>query len=356
VMKLDNLSMDRDQGGLEAKQTLPVTAQTANDVFDSGRGNNDQINSVFISMVRAAGLTAYAMRVSNRDENIFDPNYLTMTQFDDDITVIDLNGKELFLDPGTRFCPFGHLSWKHAATSGIRQIAKGTEIAQTPPEPVGAGQVQRIANLTIDAQGRVTGTLKVSYLGTAAIDWRQIESVYGDAELRKRIKGQLAKALPPEMEFEVSSIDNMAQYDEPLTIVASLKGAIGSIEGAHIVTKADLFEARTTSRFQPDTRELPVYLPTRELVRDAFRINFPASFRSVSLPANINLDMNGDAAYKFATESTATSVTIRRTYALGRTDYPVQYYNDIRAFYLKMTAKDQESIVLEFPSSGGGNK
>jgi hypothetical protein len=346
VMKLDNLSVDRDQGKLEAKQALPVAAQNANEILDAGRGDNDQINSVFVSMARAAGFTAYVMRVSNRDRWIFNPDYLTMGQFDDDITVVELDGKELFLDPGTRFCPFGHLSWRHAAVTGIRQTKNGTEIAQTPQEPVDAGQIHRVANLTIDAQGEATGTLKLSYLGTSAIDWRQIGAVYGDAELRKRIKEQLEKTLPAQMEVGISYIGNLGEYEEPLTIVASLKGPVGSSDGKQILASADLFEARSTPRFQPETRELPVYFPGRELVRDAIRINFPESIRLVSPPANANLDLKEAASYQLSAESTASSVTIRRNYALGRIDYAVPYYNVVRAFYTKLAAKDQEPIVF----------
>ena len=155
------------------------------------------------------------------------------------------------------------------------------------------------------------------------------------------------------MEFEVSSIENMDQLDEPLTIVASAKGALGTNDGARIVTKADLFEALTSPRFQPQTRQLPIYLPARELIRDAIRINFPASFRPASLPADLTLSLKDAATYKFATESTPTSVTIRRDYALGRIDYSAQYYNDVRTFFSKMTTKDQEPIVLEAASSAG---
>lgn len=346
VMKLDNLSVDRDQGKLDAKQALPVAAQNANEILDAGRGDNDQINSVFVSTARAAGFTAYVMRVSNRDRWVFNPDYLTMGQFDDDITVVELDGKELFLDPGTRFCPFGHLSWRHAAVTGIRQTKNGTEIAQTPQEPVDAGQIERVANLTIDTEGRATGTLKLSYLGTSAIDWRQIGAVYGDAELRKRIGEQLEKTLPAEMVVEVSSIENLAEYEEPLTIAANLKGPIGSSDGRQIAAKADLFEARSAPRFQPETRELPVYFPGREFVRDAVRINFPESVRLVSTPANMSLDLKDAAKYQLTAESAASSVTVHRDYALGRIDYAVPYYATVRAFYVKLGAKDQESIVF----------
>lgn len=347
VMKLDNLSVDRDQGKLGEKQALPAAAQNANEILDAGRGVNDQINSVFVSMARAAGFTAYVMRVSNRDRWIFNFNYLSMGQFDDDITVVELDGKELFLDPGTRFCPFGHLNWKHAAVTGIRQTKNGTEIAQTPQEPVNAGQIQRIANLTIDAQGEATGTLKLGYLGTSAIDWQQIGAVYGDAELRKRIKEQLEKTLPAQMEVEISSIGSLGDYEEPLTVVASLKGPVSSIDGKQITASADLFEARSARRFQPETRELPVYFPRCEFVRDAIRINFPESIRLVSAPANANMGLKDAAGYQLSAESTASSVTIRRNYTLGRIDYAVPYYNAVRDFFTKLAAEDHEPIVFE---------
>lgn len=352
VMKLDNLSVDRDQGKLDAKQALPVTARNADDVLDAGRGDNDQINSVFVSMARAAGFTAYVMRVSNRDEWVFSPDYLTMGQFDDDITVVDLNGKEIFLDPGTRFCPFGHLGWKHAATTGIRQVKNGTEITRTPQEPVDAGQIQRVANLTIDAEGRATGTVRLSYLGTSAIDWRQIGAVYGESELRERIREQLEETLPAQVDVEVTSIDHLADFEEPLVIDATLKGPIGSVNKTRIRFSADLFEARSMPRFRPETRELPVYLRSREYVRDAIRINLPESVHVISKPTNLNLDLENAAIYQLSGESTANSITIHRNYALGRIDYAVPYYKDLRAFFTKMSAKDQESVVLECSSGG----
>lgn len=351
VMRLNNLSVDRDQGKMEASQVVPVAAPNANDILDQGRGVNDQINSVFLSMARAAGFTAYAMRVSNRDKWIFDPDYLTMGQFDDDITIVELDGKELFLDPGTRFCPFGHLDWRHAAVMGIRQTKNGTEIAQTPPEPVDAGEIERIANLTIDAQGQAAGTVKLTYLGTSAIDWRQVGAIYGEAEIHKRIAEQLEQTLPAQMEVGTVSVDHLAEFEEPLVIVANVRGPLGSIDSAQIRVAADLFEARSTPHFRPETRELPVYLPSREYIRDAIRINFPQSVHVVSIPANLDLDLKEAARYKLSAESTATSVTIRRDYALGRIDYAVPYYRDVRAFYLKLAAKDQDSIVFERSSA-----
>jgi hypothetical protein len=47
-----------------------------------------------------------------------------------------------------------------------------------------------------------------------------------------------------------------------------------------------------------------------------------------------------------ASESTPTSVTIRRNYTLGEILYMPKEYTDLRAFYNKFETKDQESVVL----------
>jgi hypothetical protein len=64
-------------------------------------------------MARAAGLKAYVGIVTNRDRNLFLKNYLTLPQLDDVTAVVNVNGKDQFFDPGTRFCPYGHLPWEH---------------------------------------------------------------------------------------------------------------------------------------------------------------------------------------------------------------------------------------------------
>jgi hypothetical protein len=74
----------------------------------------------------------------------------------------------------------------------------------------------------------------------------------------------------------------------------------------------------------------------------------------VSAPENANLEMKDAASYQLSAESTASSVTIRRNYALGRVDYAVPYYKVVRAFYTNLAAKDQAHIVFGLPSSVGG--
>jgi len=342
VMKIDNLSTDRDQGAPPTPQPYP---KSADEVLTLSRGDNDEIALLFVAMVRAAGMSAYSMRVSNRDEYIFSRSDPNAGQLDDNIAIVEVNGKELFLDPGTRFCPFGHLFRRHAATTGLRQVKGGAEIAATPSEPVDGNQVQRVANLSINAEGEATGTLKATFTGTAGINWRQAAAV-DQAAFRKKFKESWGRRLPEGMEVEVSSADKLEQFDEPLTIVATIKGSIGTVEGGRILAAADLFEARSNQLFQSETRLEPVHFRLPEIVLDAIRINFPESMQVAALPAGASEKMRRSASYEFTSESAANSVTIRRSYAIGQLIYPVSDYPELRSFYSGLQTKDREPIVF----------
>ena len=107
--------------------------RTVDRVLEKNEGYRDEIARLFWAMARAANLQAYAMRVADRDEYFFQQNVPNPAQLTSEIVIVMVDGKEIFLDPGTPLCPFGHLAWQHTSTQGIRQTADGsTALAATP--------------------------------------------------------------------------------------------------------------------------------------------------------------------------------------------------------------------------------
>jgi hypothetical protein len=355
VMLLDNTSTEREQGVPHRPQVGQVPLKSADEVLAAGRGSNDQLNSLFIAMARSAGITAYVMRVSDRDRSIFNPTDMTMSQLTDNITIARVDGKELFLDPGTRFCPFGHLGWRHANAKGLRQNSGQPEFATALFEPVGANQAQRVANLELDEQGVATGTIKLTYVGTAGIFWRQLEAAKGDVAFREQVQKNLKAVLPAGMDINILSIDKLKEYEEPLVVMADVKGALGTNDGTRIEVKTDIFQAGREQSFKPEVREEPVYFNLGGTIVDAIRINFPASI-SVASPPVKNVETYQNAvSYELSTESTSTSVTIRRNFALGRLSYTLSEYPELRSFYTKVNSEDHALIVLKRPAAAGGD-
>jgi len=226
-------------------------------------------------------------------------------------------------------------------------------MTETPGEPYTASRIQRVANLTMDEHGEVTGTVKMTYIGAPAITWRH-RSLSGDqASLERELRTSVEHLLPGGMEVKVASIDKLTSYEEPLTVQFNVKGPIGAPTGKRLLIPGDIFVANEKPSFPHENREIPVYFEYNHMVQDAVRVLLPASLKIESLPTADKQQFRQSALYNLTTESTPNSVTVRRNLALAEILFMPQEYPELRAFYSKFETKDQENIVLTAAPAAG---
>ena len=346
VMKLENTRFTREHSSAEEKAEGFKEVRSTDDIWTRKRGSDDQLTQLFVAMARAAGMKAYVVAITNRDRSLFIPGYLSLSQLDDLLAVVNIDGKDQFFDPGSRYCPYEHLVWKHTMADGIRQTDSGTGFAHTPGEPYTFSRTQRVANLSIDQQGAVTGNITMTYMGDPAIGWRQ-RSLQGDAaSLEHELRDSVEELMPQGIEVKFTGVDKTLDYEQPLVANFDVKGVLGSSTGKRVLLPGDIFVSSSKPSFPHEKRDIPVYFEYPRVTQDAVRIKFPESFKVESLPASDKSMFEKSAAYAISTESTPASFTIRRNYILGEVVFlPAQYAN-LRAFYFKMETKDQEPVVL----------
>ena len=298
-------------------------------------------------MARAAGMKAYLMYITDRDRSLFLQSYLSMYQLDDDIAIVNVDGKERSFDPGSRYCPYGHLAWKHSDSGGLRQTEGGTVLAGTPTETYVDNTVTRVANLKMDETGSVLGKVDLSFKGSPALKWRQKALTDDKDAVEREIKEFAEQMLPGGMDVKVLSIEKLKEYEEPLAVKLEIKGAIGSPTGKRLLIPGDLFETNTKATFSHEKRELAVLFPYRYSARDAIRINFPTGFSVESVPPVGDVKMPKMAIYKMNATADATGVTIRRDLYLAEFLYKPEEYPQLRTFYSQFEAKDQEPIIVK---------
>jgi hypothetical protein len=361
VMKLENTTFTRTHSTAEDKSQGFRDLHTTDDIWARKRGNNDELTALFVAMARASGMKAYLASITSRDHNMFLKDYLNLSQLDDDLAIVNVDGKEKFFDPGARFCPYGHLAWKHTMVGGIRQTDSGADMVNTPAESYVYSRVLRVANLKIDGQGAVTGTINMTYVGTPGVLWRQ-RSLSGDStSLEHELRTSVEHLMPQGLEIKLASIDKLDDYEQPLVANFTVTGTLGSSTGKRLLLPADLFESNAQPTFPHEKREVPVYFEYPQANEDAIRINFPSTFSVESLPASDKTSLKGLALYKFDSVATPVNFTIRRDFMLGEIIFKTDEYPDLRSFYSKMETKDQESVVLTLPhvtstkAGGAGN-
>jgi hypothetical protein len=348
VMKLDNTVYNRQRSAAEDKSQGLGEVKNTDDIWERKRGSDDQIAQLFVAMARAAGMKAYLMAVTNRDRNLFQPNYFSLSQLDDDIAIVNVDGKDQYFDPGQRDCPYQQLAWKHTIVQGLRQVDGGTAaFGGTPGQSYKDSRIDRIAELTMDEHGEATGTLTMTYRGAPALSWRQVFLRGDDTSLKHDLQTAMENMMPGGMDVKVNSIQKLEDYEQPLVVVFDVKGQIASSTGKRLLVPGDIFEVNAKPTFPHEKRELPVYFNYTDSVLDAVRVKFPASLGLESVPVAQEIPFQKTAIYSIKSGSTPTTVTVWRNFLIGDIIFSAEQFPDLRAFYSKLETKDQEPIVLK---------
>ena len=346
VMLLENTDFSRERTASEEKAQGLKQLNTTDDILARKRGNGDQLDMLFIAMCRAAGLKAYAMGVADRSVRIFLPNFLSARQLDDDIAIVNVDGKEVYFDPGERYCEPKHLAWKHTLNGGLRQTDGGTTLVSAPAANYMDERVGRVADLKLDDHGVATGQVIVTYQGDAALHWRQEALKGDDTSLNQDLRESMESKLPGGMEIRVTSVEGLADFDKPLVVKYDIKGAVGSSTGKRVLISANLFESNEKPKFPEAKREVAVDMRYPSVEQDAVRFQYPESMTIESSPAAEKTMLQQVASYEVHSKPGTHSITFYRNYVNSKSLYVPDMYGDLRTFYGKMENKDQETLVL----------
>ena len=350
---IENTDYSRTHDKAEEKSEGLQVTKSAEDVLKRKRGTSDQIAMTYVALARAVGLNASVMVVSDRNFQTFNANWLDFDrQLSDEVAIVNYGGTEHFVDPGTPFCNFGHLSWKHSLSAGMRQQGKETALVQTQAEGYKDSRTARIADLKLEDGGHVTGTVSLSFNGAPAVEWRDSALRTDEAELREELTKYVESMLPGGTEAKIKTLDGLTNEAVPLKVVFTVDGNLGSSAGSRVILPSDVFVEHQRPAFPHEQRDQPVYFHYAQTMQDAMRITYPASFTVESVPPDDKVLFKSSAAYVQRSKLTGNTVTVWRDLMLGEIYYPLDEYPELRKFYADFEHKDHASIVLKRTAAG----
>jgi hypothetical protein len=356
VQKLDNTDFSRTKSEAERKKEKLKEIEKAEDVWKNQSGSANDIALLYASMARAAGLKVSPVYVVNRDRAIFDKSYLSNSQFDNDIVIVSLDGKDVYLDPGQKMCPFGRLHWKHALTSGMRLTDKGAEIESTPAITYKESAVTRVANLTIDETGAVTGTVRIVMSGPQALHWRQLGLENDEEEVEKQFIESMRAYLPDGVQADFDHFIGLRDANANLIGIVKVSGSIGTATGKRFFLPGLFLESSATHPFvAQDQRTIPVDVHYPMMEEDDVTYKLPPGFKVDSSPQDANSLWPDHAILKIHSSANDGAITVVRTLAHNFTFLNAKDYPNLHDFYLKIAAADQQPLVLTRTPAAQGN-
>ncbi len=356
VQGLDNTDYSRKKSDSELKQLKLKVAKHAEDTWKQKSGSSEDIALLYLAMLRTAGLTANAMKVVDREQGVFDPAYLTLRQLDDTIVILSIDGKEIALDPGEPMCPFQTVSWKHSSASGLRQGAGDKNLVTTPELAYSDNKTTRIGDLTLDEHGSITGTLRFVMFGQAALRWRQIALRNDVDEVKKRFDQSLESEVPDGVE---AHLDHFVGLDDPyasLMAVVQVHGTLGAATSKRLLIPSFFFETRGSHPFVNQEKRIePVDMHYGDQVSDQIVYHLPANFTVEGAPQDNKIPWAGHAVYVTKSVIAPGQITIARQLSRAFSIAKPDEYQDLRGFYQKVAAADQQQLVLTHAPVAKGN-
>lgn len=317
------------------------------DVLRQSSGDHDDLNRLFVAMVRAARIPASMMWVASREQIFFQPELLSTSQMDADIAIVQLDGKDVFLDPGTKFCPYGLLDWRYSGSKGLRQTADGTAIVGTSLPNYNQAQIQRTAHLQLTEQGKVEGTLKVGFSGLEAMDRRQKANETDDAGRKKLLEDEVRRWLPGESEVTLVGAPNWTDTEARLSAEFKISSPLALGAGKRWLIPVHIFQVNGKPVFPASDRVNPIYLwyPTREA--DEVIITLPATLEIESLPPNDSAKLEYATYKTLQTQDSPHTIMARRELIMAGMAFPASSYKDLKDFYDKVKTGDDQQLIAK---------
>lgn len=347
VLTYANLSFGSPKT-FQEREAMGLTGKYGVDkVIKAKTGDDEDLTRLFVGLVRQAGIPAYVARITARDDSFFIPQVMSWDQLDTELAIVRLGDNDVFLDPGTRFCPYGMLYWKVSGTQGIRQSAtgKGTEFVKVPEPSYKDAQMKRSGRFSLAADGKLEGTLAVTFFGQEAL-LRRIRAAKTDAEGRtKLIEDEVKGWLPNNAEVTLQNKPEWENGEQPLNAVLKVSAGVLTSAGRRRLLPMQVFDFSRPAVFQHSQRNYIVYIEFPYSIIDEIRVTLPAGATPESVPTGEEVKLSY-AIYATQYAMQGRELVASRVLGMANNVFPVELYGELKTFYEKVKAGDDQQIVL----------
>lgn len=336
-----------DPGVTEEKKDAFKPNESVVDVFTRDYGSRNEIAELFTALARAAGFDAQLLRASSRKERVFDPKLLSDKQLEAEIVRVKLNGSDLYLDPGTRFCPFGLVAWTYTSVPALLLDKNGGTFVVVPTAAADKTVTHRTANLHAGSGGLLEGEVTVEFKGNQALQHRLDALARDDAGRRTDLEDELRSWLLDGSLVKLEEVQAWNSSDDPLTARFDVRlPASLTDSGKRLLLAANVFRSPQMDAFIYAERKYPLYFPFTYEEIDKIVLSVPDGYSPGPRPDGQDVKL---ASTRFITTRSLQQNQLLTTRALvvNSIYFQPDQYSSLRSFFQKLKTADEEQIVLE---------
>lgn len=344
AQQIRNLSYERERTAEERKQEHIKRNFDVQEVLQRGYGSAWEINVTFAALARAAGFEAAMLGVSERKDRSFNKIILWLGQIDDSAVMVKLGGKDLILDPGTRFCPFGILRWENTATTALK-FSKTDGGFVTTPEPE-SSLLHRTARMSLGVDGALSGELSVDFNGEEALAYRLNALDQDEAGRRESLEDEVKSWLPSNAVVKLQEARGWESTDGPLTARFKIDIAgFASTAGKRMVSPSFFLSTLQKNIFNSQIRRYPVSFPYPFTEEDELITKLPEGYGVEAPPYRRKAGLSY-AGYEISSVVEDRQLITRRKLRFEGSLLPLEKYEELRNFFTVVQKGDEDQAIL----------
>lgn len=319
----------------------------ADDILSSRRGDPDEINALFILMLKEAKIEADMVLVATRNWQSLARNFPNRSQFSRILTRVNFKDGPLFADPADAAAPFGELPWFDRDVQGLAvkgsKIQEATIPAGTPEDNVSTGKT----TIRVGKDWSLDGDEELDVKGAEAISLRADLLREAPEKLNERLTRIFGYS---GSEIEVSQISHPDFRDssQPFVLKAHLQQKQTSLDTpVEYLLNPWVGDPIGLPRFGASARHSAVRFDSLEKRTLTSDWQLAPGIKIDQLPKEIKID-NDFAGYSRSCAQNGAELTCTRTFYLKKLSLTTNAdYANARKFFDEISKDDQEPVVLQ---------
>lgn len=347
VLQVRNLSVEDSKTEKELKAESVKPNSNVEDLLNRNAGYGREIDFLYVGLARAAGFPSAEIYLAARTGDTFSPANEDADQLGSDIVWVQAGGRDYYLDPGSRYYPFGVLPWSETDCAGIRIGSSNVMVATTPPPVASDATLTRKADLQLADDGSVSGSIQIDFGGRRGAMLREAKRKEDETGRIKDLEEEVKQWLPVGSTFEISKLENWDDIELPVRVTGSLKiSTFGTGAVRHLLIPREIFQPMQAADFVAEKRVNPVYFEYAFEEIDDITIRAPLGFSFQALPKDQKIDLKA-VLYEASSTQRPDGVEVKRHLVLNGDVFDQKNYPTLRAFFGTVRTDDAVQMVLE---------
>ncbi len=303
-------------------------------------GNVAEINLMLTAMLNYAGVKAYPVLVSTRQNGI--PLFPTREGYNYVITYVKENGQGFLLDATSQYCSANVLPYRVLNWQGRVITEHGnSQLLDLYPKELSMSSVSMMVD--IDDEGMLTGVLRDFKTNHKALSYRINYNESNKDEFLEQLENKYKG-------IEISDFEVKNENDLSKPVIESykfVKESQADIIGDKMYFSPLFFFKVDENPFKLNRREYPVDFGYPSETAYRININIPEGYKIEELPESGVFALPDNlGTFKYNVSGIGSKIQVLISTKINSPIISPLYYDDLKMYFSQLVEKEAEQIVL----------